>query len=181
MAACSEQSTTEPAAEASKGKKQGSQSSESSSADPSSEEEPADPNSDGEVVEENAPSPAIPPEELEERRAQVLKQVDDIRAQEISVGGAFGFVGVPNPVPATVPGTEVHTWTPDDTGAMGTLSWAPRASGGGSTYAQFQVQVPEDGTRFTVIATMDLDGDGVNSTAQATESKPAWIVDSSLW
>jgi hypothetical protein len=143
--------------------------------------EPVAPNPGSEPEEQADAAPQISTEELEKRRAQVLEQVDDLRSEEITVGGAFGFIAISEAIPPEVPGTEAHSWTADNTGAMGTLSWAPRANGGGSTYAQFQVQVPEDGKSFTVVATMDLDGDGVHSTAQATESKAAWVVDPSVW
>ena len=123
-----------------------------------------------------------PSEQLEAHRLEVLAQAASLRQAELDVmAPPFNeFVSVPSPVPAEIPGPDGHTWTPTDTEYFGMLSWGPD-NGKGRTYAQFHVELSSDGSDFTVIATMDLDGDGVPSRVLATRDREPYVEDTSIW
>ena len=118
--------------------------------------------------------------ELEQRRAQAVKQTNALRDSINQVAGIMPMESSEGPIPSKIPGTTVHDWTPADSEALN-IDWSPSPGRGGSTYAQFEVVFTEDETDFTVTATTDLDGDGVTSTIVATKAEPANIQDPSIW
>lgn len=125
----------------------------------------------------------IPEEELQVRRQQVIDQVNKLRDRELNSPPMLGFVAIPNPVPAILPGTKPHEWSQDDQTAegIGMLEFSPGEKGGGSTYAQFQVDISEDGSDFKITAKTDLDGDGNIGVIEATKDQTAHVVDSQTW
>jgi hypothetical protein len=123
-----------------------------------------------------------PSDQFEALRQEVLAQAASLRQAELDVmAPPFNeFVSVPSPVPAEIPGPDGHPWTPADTENFGMLSWGPD-NGKGITHAQFHVELSSDGSNFTVIATMDLDGDGIPSRVLATKDTEPYVEDSSIW
>ncbi len=118
-------------------------------------------------------------EELENRRNQVLAQLNELRDRVTS--NPFDRIAVDPPVPSTVPGIDGHRWTTEDTEQFGLYSWSPTGARDGVTYGQFQVLVDSETQAFTVVATMDLDADGVTSRATATEGTEARVENPSDW